>query len=262
MSQLESSKHVCERCKHEATTKGNLIQHLQKKKTCISIHSKRTCEEIVAELTRRESKERKYACMHCEKLFSTPPGKCKHQKICPLRPELSQERRIQQLEDQLNQLKETIETSGVVELKEQITMKESIVAKLQQHNTNLITILKKVKDPENVDADILEALNEEIINSAPLYDTQGKKKKKITFSQRKSCWNEYIGKDIGTTKCLCCQRTEISQLDFECGHVVAEAKGGDNTIYNLRPICRSCNGSMGTENMREYAKSSFDVVIS
>lgn len=261
MSQIEGSKHICERCKHEGTTKGNLIQHLQKKKACIAIHSKRSREEIVAELT-RVTKEKKYACVHCDKRFSTPPGKCKHQKICPLRPELSQERRIKELEEQVKQLTETFDNSCIVELKEQVNILEVMVSKLQQQNITLITILNKVKDVDIEDLSIPETISEESINSGPSESTQSKKKKKITFSQRKNCWNEYIGKDVGTTKCLCCQRTDISQLDFECGHVVAEAKGGSNSISNLRPICRSCNGSMGTENMREYAKSSFNVVIS
>ncbi len=36
-----------------------------------------------------------------------------------------------------------------------------------------------------------------------------------------------------------------------------EAKGGDMTINNLRPICAACNGSMGTMSMNEFTTQFF-----
>lgn len=44
---------------------------------------------------------------------------------------------------------------------------------------------------------------------------------------------------------------------FECGHVVAEALGGQSTIENLRPICKDCNLSMGTKNLFEFKEKHF-----
>ena len=44
---------------------------------------------------------------------------------------------------------------------------------------------------------------------------------------------------------------------YECGHVESEATGGDMSIENLRPICSSCNKSMGIKNMREYIKNNY-----
>jgi len=42
--------------------------------------------------------------------------------------------------------------------------------------------------------------------------------------------------------------------DFHCGHVIAEAKGGETVIENLRPICKKCNLSMGTDNLNDFRK--------
>ncbi len=81
------------------------------------------------------------------------------------------------------------------------------------------------------------------------------KKKTISKTLRRTVWNKHIGEDIGKAKCMCCNMTDISQLNFECGHVVAEAKGGSIDIANLRPICSSCNKSMGTVNMDNFVKS-------
>ena len=83
--------------------------------------------------------------------------------------------------------------------------------------------------------------------------TQNKQPKmKISKALRCAVWTKYIGKDIGTTKCLCCNIKEITCFDFECGHIVAESKGGPTNIENLRPICSTCNNSMGTTNMNEF----------
>lgn len=80
------------------------------------------------------------------------------------------------------------------------------------------------------------------------------KKKTIPKSLKIAVWNKYIGEDIGKAKCLCCNLTDITQLKFHTGHVIAEANGGETNIDNLRPICETCNKSMGTKNMEEFKK--------
>lgn len=80
------------------------------------------------------------------------------------------------------------------------------------------------------------------------------KKKTISKTLKRAVWNTNIGEDIGKSKCLCCKMTDITQLTFECGHVIAEANGGETNVQNLRPICSSCNKSMGTQNMGDFMK--------
>jgi hypothetical protein len=83
---------------------------------------------------------------------------------------------------------------------------------------------------------------------------QKTKKKAIPKSLKIAVWNKYIGEDIGKAKCLCCNLTDITQLKFHTGHIIAEANGGESNIDNLRPICETCNKSMGTKNMEEFKK--------
>ena len=83
---------------------------------------------------------------------------------------------------------------------------------------------------------------------------QKTKKKPIPKSLKIAVWNKYIGEDIGKSKCLCCNLSDITQLKFHTGHVIAEANGGETNIDNLRPICETCNKSMGTKNMEEFKK--------
>jgi hypothetical protein len=65
-------------------------------------------------------------------------------------------------------------------------------------------------------------------------------------------WNKYMGENNTTSKCVCCMSQTIDCRSFHCGHVISEAKGGDLSITNLRPICASCNLAMSTKSMNEF----------
>jgi hypothetical protein len=53
----------------------------------------------------------------------------------------------------------------------------------------------------------------------------------------------------------------VTQHNFHCGHVIAEANGGRIHVENLRPICSVYNNSMGTMNMKEFALESFEISV-
>lgn len=82
-----------------------------------------------------------------------------------------------------------------------------------------------------------------------------KKKKAISATVKRLVWNTNIGEDIGKAKCMCCKTTDITQLSFHCGHILAEANGGETIVSNLKPICQNCNSSMGTKNMNDFMES-------
>ena len=73
----------------------------------------------------------------------------------------------------------------------------------------------------------------------------------VTCSSKHSR-NRHVGEEIGKAKCLCYKLTDITQLSFSCGHIIPESKGGKLILDNLKPICQSCNSSMGTNNMHDY----------
>jgi 5-methylcytosine-specific restriction endonuclease McrA len=83
------------------------------------------------------------------------------------------------------------------------------------------------------------------------------KKKAIPKSLKKKVWDKWIGPNIGRTKCLCCKHEEIRQIEFHCGHIIAEVNGGETNVENLRPICAQCNLSMGSMSMDEFRKTYF-----
>jgi len=78
------------------------------------------------------------------------------------------------------------------------------------------------------------------------------KKKKIPASIRGLVWDKYMGADFKKGKCYCCKNEQITFTNFHCGHYISEKNGGLIKVNNLRPICMSCNLSMGTMNMDDY----------
>ena len=84
------------------------------------------------------------------------------------------------------------------------------------------------------------------------------KRKAIPKAVKTSVWNKYIETDdpnklIG--KCFVGCGSEITIANFEAGHVTAYSKGGSDKVDNLRPICGTCNKSMGTMNLLEFKET-------
>ena len=122
--------------------------------------------------------------------------------------------------------------------------------------------IKKIKDYEWIDGkDLMNEIKIALDNIKKLPEIKQKetkpktKKKSISSTIKKLVWNTNIGEDIGKAKCLCCKSTDITQLSFNCGHIIAESNGGDTIVSNLRPICQNCNSSMGTKNMNDFMET-------
>lgn len=79
-----------------------------------------------------------------------------------------------------------------------------------------------------------------------------KYKEVIPQAVKTAVWNKYVGIKKGTTHCFVGCGNVISQHNFECGHIQAEAQGGEVSLDNLRPICSNCNKSIGKKNMLDF----------
>lgn len=81
-------------------------------------------------------------------------------------------------------------------------------------------------------------------------DTPKKPRRNIPSKIRFLTWREFIGTNM-YGRCWCCN-DEISYDNWHAGHVIPSSKGGPDTVDNLRPVCSSCNLSMGNEHMGNY----------
>lgn len=75
-------------------------------------------------------------------------------------------------------------------------------------------------------------------------------KKTIPKKIRGAVWRKMFGTEI-EGKCYCCS-DKITVDNWHQGHIVSRACGGNDVEANLRPVCASCNLSMGVENMEEF----------
>jgi len=87
-------------------------------------------------------------------------------------------------------------------------------------------------------------------------DKKKRVRRKIPQSAKNAVWAKYIGMLNAEGKCYVCKRS-VHITDFEVGHNRALSKGGSDNVSNLRPICRSCNSSMGTKSIETYKKTYF-----
>ena len=73
------------------------------------------------------------------------------------------------------------------------------------------------------------------------------KKVPIPKALREQVWLGYMGHAFeGKCRIKWCRNT-ITVFNFQCGHNVAESKGGKTNVENLIPICGRCNISMGSQ---------------
>ena len=124
-----------------------------------------------------------------------------------------------------------------------------------KNTDRLLEIIENAKNLEElkvINLDIKSIIKD--FNENKHLHEKPKKKKAIPAAIKKLVWNTHIGEEVGKTKCLCCKTTDITQMSFNCGHIIAEANGGEVIVSNLKPICQNCNSSMGTQNMNDFMK--------
>jgi 5-methylcytosine-specific restriction endonuclease McrA len=84
------------------------------------------------------------------------------------------------------------------------------------------------------------------------YPAKSGKKEKIKPFLKDMLWTRYhTSADVA--QCPICTVKRIFPENFDAGHIIPESYGGETTLDNLRPICKTCNSSMGTTHMFTYA---------
>jgi hypothetical protein len=169
-------------------------------------------------------------CHKCFENFNNSASKCNHLKKCyAVQPPPGHYLVLQNEKNIINNI-----NNNIVNNNQNIIINNTNVF----YNTKLLKLLK-IEDDTPAEIEVIDV---------PL-------RKYISSTLKRLVWNTYIGEDIGKSKCLCCKLTDITQLSFNCGHIIAVANGGENNIENFKPICQNCNSSMRTTNMEEFILS-------
>lgn len=231
----------CERCGDDFTCKRNLIGHLLRYKDCLpSCENAPTRTELYTKINTKILNEVNFPCKYCQEKFNTKSAMYKHSARCKQTTHST-----------------TLHVSNVKGLKasEQVTSLQNELSETK----------KKLYMMEAANEELLKRLEMSPSDMQPIKlaitiagKEKGLPKKKIPGSLRIACWEKWIGKQNGTHLCICCNQHTISTFDFHCGHIIADCNGGGISLDNLRPICASCNLSMSSMNMKEFAKTYFN----
>jgi 5-methylcytosine-specific restriction endonuclease McrA len=267
-------KFTCPRCPKSFNYKHHLKDHLNKKNKCDNekdVDEKKIFErnyiinsKIINSKIMKEYLD-KCQCAYCEKQFTRKDNVITHIKFnCKNIKNIENEKKnLQKIEDKSNKIEEEnkILKEENNEMKINFKKLEEKILKIDGANTSIENIKKEMQDELTEIKILKENLKlKEKLDQADIEkeddDSKIKKKKKERIPQkmRMMVWDKYIGLDKGKSKCKCCNEKEISQMDFECGHIIAEANGGQITIDNLLPICGPCNRSMKTDNFFVFQK--------
>ena len=215
---------VCSSCNKEFLNKYNLKRH-QDTNICTVIHERKQ-----RQIHEKTTTKKIFECIHCKKILSTKQRLTYHTEKCKQKPKSKTvEMKCKELEEKITEMTKEIETLKVKPI-------ETII-KIEQKDKNNNTNIEQSCEKSTVDEKT---------------GKQRKKKETIPKSVRSHVWNLYIGPNINEHRCLCCKKAIIKITDFDCGHVIAESKGGTHEIGNLRPICSPCNHSIGTQNMIDF----------
>jgi len=254
----------CTHCEYSSFRKYNTERHMTKVHNMIYIPSKlieknidqtsQNIEEIAqnieeeAQIVDSTTIDTDFKCDSCYKTFSLQSSVKRHKLSC-----------------------KKINNKNECEFCHKIYSHRSV---LSHHRKKCI---KKPSENITIDNKIKTTEHSEIINTIEIKNNTNKEndnkiddiskvtntnkvknKKKIPQSVRIAVWDKYIGLTIGQKLCDICNTNNINQFNFHCAHVIAEINGGAATIENMRPICQSCNLSMGKINLNDYTKLYFN----
>ena len=180
----------------------------------------------IEQILLKNEKKKEYQRKHYEQNKETKIAASKQYYQEKIKPKLLEEQKLLQLVKQMKFNNDKIDDKNAVKIDEKIDDK----------------IDEKIDD--KIDDKINDKIDETI--KFPY------KKQKISHVMKRLVWNTYIGEEIGKIKCMCCKLSDITQLTFDCGHIISESTGGELSIDNLIPICHSCNLSMGSQNLNEF----------
>lgn len=81
-----------------------------------------------------------------------------------------------------------------------------------------------------------------------------KRKAKIHVALREQVWLREFGETFSAKCHVSWCQNRINVFNFQCGHRLAESRGGATALDNLAPICGRCNQSMATMHMDDWQR--------
>jgi 5-methylcytosine-specific restriction endonuclease McrA len=82
-----------------------------------------------------------------------------------------------------------------------------------------------------------------------------RKRETVTSDIREKLWDELYPSSC-KFECVICDKSDYP-FNFEISHIISNNNGGSETIENLTLLCRTCNRSMQTTDVKQYVSEKF-----
>ena len=113
-------------------------------------------------------------------------------------------------------------------------------------------------EPDHSD-DTTESKNDKELSKRTKSSSDSYQKSPIPARLRQEVWEKNIG-DKFWGNCFVCN-IRLHVMEWSCGHIQSEFKGGKMVFENMKVLCKSCNSKMGTENLLEYKARKYPDVV-
>lgn len=130
---------------------------------------------------------------------------------------------------------------------------EQCIKKADAKNNCKVCVLGIWRRFEWVDICMASVIDKKQIKDIP-FASFFNRRSKIPAYVRDQVWKKHNHASCDNGHCFVCN-DDLCYRDMECGHIVAHALGGSDTIDNLMPVCKTCNRDMGVMNMYIYKQS-------
>ena len=285
--------HTCPTCKKEFNKKSHYVYHIENKKypcikytestapkdsnnvlanqnilndnnnkTLLESNAPKDSNNVSAgqNILNNNNSDKTICCIYCNKIFTRNnnlqrhlnDNRCKSKKNFDELEKLKEDMKIfivnyQEIKNNYINLEKENEIlkQEILNLKKENTAFKNFnsVKNIDNNNTSSkITILDQYQTN-------IEPSNKDDLRKIK----QRAKRENIPRTLRYAVWEKSFGKN-NEAKCVCCKNNTIAITNFECGHIISNKDGGKICIDNLKPICKTCNTSMGTTNMDIFMK--------
>ena len=232
-------KWKCYRCGYRSRRRTDFIRHLRRKYPCHPKLSEISVEDVFRHHFSNTSRVNNTACYQTlskvtpndsDRLFLTPIDSCSISRAKVTKP------------------KKTYACAGC-------SSQFSKNSNLCRHERKCPE-KKYVDDLKDLDKQMAIAERKvnfrEVASLRQVHKNRTNNNTRVPKPLRKQVWLKRNGNVI-EGKCYVCIGA-ISYDTFESGHVKAASTGGETTLQNLEPICKTCNNDMGIEDLEQFKK--------